>query len=128
MKKRKQNDRLGLLMLLAMLTGNMPFVGAQSAGPLTLQQCIQLGLTNNSGLLKSKLEIDRTAEVKRQTRANYLPQVNGSVQMIDNLKLQTSILPGEIIGQPGTQVAVQFGNTYNVVAGIDATHVLYDKS
>ncbi|MGV3629739.1 MAG: TolC family protein [Bacteroidota bacterium] len=127
MKERIHTYRLHLLMLLAILTGSMSFARAQS-GPLTLQQCIQLGLSNNSGLLKSKLEIDRAAAMKSETRSNYLPQVNGSVQLIDNLKLQTSILPGEIIGQPGTQVAVQFGTTYNVVAGIDAKQVLFDQS
>jgi len=127
MKERKQNYRPRLLMLLAFLAGTMSFARAQSA-EMTLQQCIQYGLTNNSGVLKSKLEIDRTNEMRTETRSNYLPQVSGNVQLIDNLKLQTSILPGEIIGQPGTQVAVQFGTTYNVSAGIDATQVLYNQS
>jgi outer membrane protein TolC len=127
MKERKSNYRPRLLMLLAFLAGSMSFARAQSS-EMTLQQCIQYGLTNNSGVLKSKLEIDRTNEMRTETRSNYLPQVSGNAQLIDNLKLQTSILPGEIIGQPGTQVAVQFGTTYNLSAGIDATQVLYDQS
>ncbi len=127
MKRRKQNYRLRLLMLLAFLGGSMSLAQAQS-GEMTLQQCIQYGLTNNSGVLKSRLEIERTNEMKTETRSNYLPQVSGSAQVIDNLQLQTSILPGEIIGQPGTQVAVQFGTKYNVVAGVDATQVLYNQS
>lgn len=127
MKERTQNYRPSLLMLLALLAGSMSFVRAQS-GQMSLQQCIQYGLSKNAGVLKSKLEIDRTSEKRNETRAEYLPQVNGSIQIQDNLKLQTSILPGEIIGQPGTQVAVQFGTKYNTSAGIDARQVIYDQS
>ncbi len=127
MKERTQHFRLRLLMLLALLAGSMSFARAQQT-PMTLQQCVQYGLTKNSGVLKSKLEIDRTNEKRNETRADYLPQVNGSVQITDNLKLQTSILPGELIGQPGTQVPVQFGTKYNTSAGIDAKQVIYDQS
>lgn len=127
MKERTQNYRLSLLMLLALLAGSMSFVRAQS-GQMSLQQCVQYGLTKNKGVLKSKLEIDRTNEKRTETRSEYLPQVNGSVSVQDNLKLQTSILPGELIGQPGTQVPVQFGTKFNTSAGIDAKQVIYDQS
>jgi outer membrane protein TolC len=128
MKKKRPINRPSLLMLLALLAGSMSFVRAQSSGPMTLQQCVQYGLNNNAGVLKSKLEIDHTEAKKAETRAGYLPQVNGSVTFQDNLKLQTSILPGELIGQPGTQVPVQFGTKYNTSAGVDAKQVIYDQS
>ncbi|AEA45712.1 TolC family protein [Fluviicola taffensis] len=127
MKETTQNYRLSLLMLLSLLAGSMSFVRAQS-GQMSLQQCIQYGLSKNSGILKSQLEIDRTNEKKNETRADYLPQVSGNIQLMDNLKLQTSILPGEMIGQPGTQVAVQFGTKYNTSLGLDAKQVIYDQS
>lgn len=119
--------RFGLLMLLALMTGSMSFAQSTS-GPMTLQQCIDYGLANNAGVLKSKLEVERSAERKDETRAGYLPQVNGAINAMDNLKLQTTLLPGEFIGQPGTQVAVQFGTKYNINVGADATQVLYDQS
>lgn len=127
MKERTQNYRLSLLMLLALLAGSMSFVRAQS-GQMSLQQCIQYGLTKNAGVLKSKLEVDRATEKKNETLSGYLPQISGSVSIQDNLKLQTSILPGELIGQPGTQVPVKFGTKYNTSAGIDAKQVIYDQS
>lgn len=127
MKEKTQNRRLSLLMLLALLAGSMSFARAQS-GPMTLQQCIDYGLTKNKGVLKSKLEIERADEKRAETRSEYLPQVNGSISFQDNLKLQTSILPGELIGQPGTQVPVQFGTKYNTSAGVDAKQVIYNQS
>ncbi|MGV3611932.1 MAG: TolC family protein [Fluviicola sp.] len=127
MKEKTQNHRLSLLMLLALLAGSMSFVRAQS-GQLSLQQCVQYGLTKNKGVIKSKLEIDRANEKRAETRSEYLPQVNGSVSFQDNLKLQTSILPGELAGQPGTQIPVQFGTKYNTTAGFDAKQVIYNQS
>lgn len=127
MKERTHNHRLSLLMLLAFLAGSISFAKAQQS-PMTLQQCVQYGLTKNAGVLKSKMEIDLADEKRNETRSGYLPQVNGSIQVTDNLKLQTSILPGELIGQPGTQVPVQFGTKYNTSAGIDAKQVIYDQS
>lgn len=127
MKEKTQNYRLSLLMLLTFLAGSMSFARAQS-GPMSLQQCVQYGLTNNAGVMKSKLEIDRMSEKRNETRAEYLPQVNGAISVQDNLKLQTSILPGELIGQPGTQVPVQFGTKYNTSAGVDAKQIIYDQS
>jgi outer membrane protein len=127
MKEKTQNRRLSLLMLLALLAGSMSFARAQS-GQMSLQQCVQYGLTNNKSVLRSKLEIDRANEKRTETRSEYLPQVNGSISFQDNLKLQTSILPGELAGQPGTQIPVQFGTKYNTTAGVDAKQVLYNQS
>lgn len=101
-------------------------VSAQST--MDLRQCIQYGLTNNAQIQQSQLAVSRTNEQRNETRAGYLPQIDGSVSLTNNLQLQTSILPGEIIGQPGTNVAVQFGTKYNVMAGIDAQQVLYSQS
>lgn len=123
----------GRTILLAMVSygsaGQMSFAQeAPPSGPLSLQQCIQYGLSHNRGVIKSKLDIVRSDERVGEAISGYLPQVNGSASMINNLQLQTSILPGEIFGQPGQKVAVQFGTKYNVVAGIDASQVLFDQS
>ena len=96
--------------------------------PYTLQQCIEYGLTNNPNMLKAQIETDKDSYKRMEARSNYLPQVNGSVQVINNLQLQTSILPGEIIGQPGELVAVQFGTRYNVVGAVGVTQTLYDQA
>ena len=87
MKERTHNHRLSLLMLLAFLAGSISFAKAQQS-PMTLQQCVQYGLTKNAGVLKSKMEIDLADEKRNETRSGYLPQVNGSIQVTDNLKLQ----------------------------------------
>lgn len=115
-----------LLVLLGTATVNIR--AQERSDGMTLQQCIQYGLTNNPNVAKSQVDAERYAEQKISTRAAFLPQVNGSATLNDNLKLQTSIIPGEFFGQPGEQIAVQFGTKYNMGVGLDASQVLYDHS
>lgn len=100
----------------------------QGSGPLTLQQCIEYGTTHNASVMKADLETQRTDMKQLEARSGYLPQVSGSVQLLDNLKLQTMLLPGEFIGQPGTKVPVQFGTVYNLTTGVEANQKIYDPS
>ena len=125
MKQIKQIVQLALFLF--QFSGGTAFAQTSSK-MMNLQQCIQFGMSNNATLLKSQLEVQRTQEQRIQTRAGYLPQVNGSASLMNNLQLQTSIIPGEFFGQPGENIAVQFGTQYNVQLGIDASQTLYDQS
>ena len=124
---KQLNQIVQLALFLFLFSGGIVFAQTTS-NTMNLQQCIQFGMSNNATLLKSQLEVQRTQEQRIQTRAGYLPQVNGSASLMNNLQLQTSIIPGEFFGQPGENIAVQFGTQYNVQLGIDASQTLYDQS
>jgi len=126
--KRIKHKLQPVLLLLVILLSSTTLFAQTSTNRMNLQQCIQYGMSNNATILKSQLEVQRSQEQRVQTRANYLPQVNGSASITDNLQLQTSIIPGEFFGQPGQNIAVQFGTQYNVQMGIDARQTLYDQS
>lgn len=101
---------------------------SQGGSPLTLQQCIEYGIAHNASLMKAELETEKSDYKLTEARSGYLPQVTGSIQLIDNLKLQTVLLPGEFVGAPGTKVPVQFGTLYNLTGGLDASQKIYDQS
>lgn len=101
---------------------------AQVDEAFTLKNAIDYGLAHNTSILKGRLETERNNFQYKEALAGYLPQAKGSASVLDNLKLQTSILPGEVFGQPGTSVAVKFGTKFNVTAGIDVNQVLFDAS
>lgn len=125
----KNNTYTAVAGFFALLMGIAQYSVAQDVGgAMSLQQCIQYGLVNNKGIMKSKLDIERTNAVRQEAVSGYYPQVNGSGNLNDNLKLQTSILPGEFFGQPGTQIPVKFGTKYNVVAGVDASQIIFNQS
>ena len=57
-----------------------------------------------------------------------LPKVDGSASLTDNLKIMTTLLPGEIIGQPGIYVPVQFGQQFNTSWGVQVSQLLFNAS
>ena len=113
-----------LLLFTLLLSESM----AQNSVEFTLKNAIDYGLAHNTYILKGQLDRAKNESQVSEALANYLPQVKGSASVMDNLKLQTSILPGEVFGQPGKSVAVQFGTKYNVTAGIDVSQVIFDAS
>lgn len=101
---------------------------SQAQTPMSLADCVQKGLTNFPTIQRQRLDINKADEKVKEIRAAWLPQVNGSAAINDNLKLATQILPGAIFGKPGEDVAVQFGTKYTMNGGIDINQVIYNAA
>lgn len=93
----------------------------------TLQEALDYGLRHNVQVKNALLDILIQEQTNRGVAAAALPSVNASGSLTDNLKLQTTLLPGEFLGQPaGTFVPVTFGTKYITSAGVDLNQVLFD--
>ena len=92
----------------------------------SLAECIEYTLKNHPsmGVYENNERIARAQTT--QSIAGYLPQVNGSANFTDNLKLQTTVLPAGIFGPQPAEV--QFGTQYNTVVGVDFSQTIYDQS
>ncbi|MGV3587752.1 MAG: TolC family protein [Adhaeribacter sp.] len=98
------------------------------AGQLTLQEAIKFALSNNENIKKAALD-EQSAEYKiKETKGSGLPQVSGTGQLNTFPALATQLLPGELAGQPGTLIPVQFGTKYNVSGGLELQQLLFSKS
>lgn len=80
----------------------------------SLQQCLDFAVNNSYAAHKAKLDVSEADYLTHEARAGVLPQINVSGSFDHNIILPTTLLPGEIIGQPGTQIPVQMG-TRNVM-------------
>ncbi|MFX8397141.1 hypothetical protein ABTL72_19265, partial [Acinetobacter baumannii] len=59
--------------------------------------------------------------------ASALPTISGSAGFTDYIDIPTSLIPGQIFGQPpGTFIPVQFGTKYNGNAGLQLQQLLFD--
>jgi len=97
--------------------------------PLTLKECINYSLANNSNIKIASYNVDISQKKIAEQVGNYLPQINASGSLDDNLKLSTQLLPGEMLGgTPGTYVPVTFGNKYSLSGGVQLTQKLYDPT
>ena len=94
---------------------------------LDLKQCLQQALEHNTEVRKATLDQDAARHLVNETRADGLPQITAQADLNYFPSIATQILPGEILGQPGTQVPVQFGTKYNATVGGRVTQMLYDQ-
>jgi len=97
--------------------------------PLTLKECINYSITNNSNIKIANYDVDISQKKIVEQVGNYLPQINVSGSLDDNLKLSTQLLPAEMMGgTPGTYIPVKFGNKYSMSAGVQLTQKIYDPT
>ena len=95
---------------------------------MSLKQCVEFGIQNNLSLQKSSLEVDKNKQKEREVLSSALPQINGSAVLNDNLNLATQLIPGEIVGKPGTMIPVRFGTQYNLTVGVSASQMIYNQT
>jgi outer membrane protein len=101
-----------------------------STGPynFTLAEAINYAYEHQDSVKNARLDIKSAEYRVKETTGIGLPQLNGSASFLDYLKIPTTLLPGEIIGQPGTFVPVKFGVKYQSNLALDASQILFDGS
>lgn len=95
---------------------------------LTIQQTIGYALTNSIDIQKAILDQKQADYAVKEVRATGLPQIlaNGQYQNFPNIP--TQLLPGEILGQPGVQIPVQFGTNHIMSGGFEVSQIIYNQS
>ena len=66
---------------------------------LTLEQAQDYAVSNNKAVKSAKLDVMASRAAVWETISAALPSVEGSGSFTDNLKLMTTLLPGEFFGQ-----------------------------
>lgn len=93
-----------------------------------LQRCIDYALENNSNLKKSKLELEKSFESRREIMGSLLPQISGSGSLNYNLKKAQFVMPNFVNDMlpPNMQdpnaskyMTIEMGTNYS--AGVGAT-------
>jgi len=94
---------------------------------LSIQQAVAYAKQHSYQVKKVLEDIRIQQQVNREVTASALPQVNGSFNLIDNIKLPVSLVPGEFFGgAPGTFIPVQFGVQYSSTTGAELNQILFD--
>ena len=93
---------------------------------ISLKEAQEYAIQNNKMMISSRMEVEASKVAVWETISNALPQVSASGSFTDNLKLMTTLLPGEFFGQPGTKIPVTFGSQYNSGASVQASVLLFN--
>lgn len=111
----------------ALLIASLLASSASAQKATTLKECLEYASTNNRNLKISGYELNVAQSKVNEQLGAYLPQVNVTASLDDNLKLNKQLLPAEMFGgTPGTYKAVSFGTKYNVAAGAQVTQSIFD--
>lgn len=130
MKKNNTTMKYKYLILLLCLSLGLSAKARQAdtIAHFSLQEAIDYAQNHHSSVLNAILDEDIAKNTVRQTIGIGLPQLSGNANFQDFIKVPTSLLPGEIFGQPGTQIPVQFGVKYQSSAGLELNQLLFDGS
>jgi len=93
---------------------------------LSLEEARQYAIANNKMALSARMDIEASGIAIWETISSALPRVEATGSFTDNLKLMTTLLPGEIFGQPGEKIPVTFGSQFNSGATIQASMILFN--
>ena len=95
---------------------------------LSLQEAIDYAQTHQTAVLNGRVDEEIAKNTVKQTIGIGLPEIKGNANFSDFIKLPTSLLPGEIYGQPGTQIPVRFGVKYQSTLGLELNQKIFDGS
>ncbi len=114
--------------VLFMMVGKVAFSQADSTElKFSLKEAQEYAIQNNKMVISSRLGVEESKRAVWETISAALPSVNASGSFTDNLKLMTTLLPGEFFGQPaGTKIPVTFGSQFNSTASITASMLLFN--
>lgn len=93
---------------------------------LTLGQAQDYAISNNKTVLSARLDVEASRAALWETISNALPSIEGSGTFNDNLKMMTTLLPGEFFGQPGEKIPVTFGTKFNTGLTVQASMLLFN--
>jgi outer membrane protein TolC len=105
-------------------------------GPVGLSQDTVLSLSldgakayamqNNKSIQNARRDIAISDYTVKETIGGYLPKVNLTSSITDNLKITTTLLPAIMFGgQAGEYIPVKFGVTYNAGYGAEVSQVIF---
>jgi len=123
----KIKSRVTTILLLLFSVANI--MAQQESGELNLsfKEAQDYAISNNKMVLAAKSDVMASKAAIWEAISSALPEVSASGSFTDNLKLMTTLLPGEFFGQPaGTKIPVTFGSQFNSSASVQASLLLFN--
>ncbi len=95
----------------------------------SLKKCIEYAQKNSSTIKNARLDVDISEYKVQEQVGTMLPQIDASGSYKDNLKLQTTALPGELMGgEPGSTVLISMGTKHNASAGLSLSQKVFNPT
>ncbi|NCI51882.1 TolC family protein [Sediminibacterium roseum] len=124
--KKKQSTRIASLLCMLLVTLSVT-AQQRTTHEFTIQQAVEYAHAHNVQVKNALLAIESQKQTNREITAQALPNITGSANLTKYIDIPTSLIPGEVFGQPaGTYIPVQFGTKYNSTASVQLQQTLFD--
>lgn len=114
--------------LLCLFVSGQIVAQENNAVELSLKECVSMAVERNIHVKTAVIEQEKSEHKISENRAQLLPKININGNFQDNFKLPVTLLPGEIIGQPGTQLAANVGTSFNTSLSASFSMLLYNQT
>ncbi|MCL1943225.1 MAG: TolC family protein [Candidatus Azobacteroides sp.] len=95
---------------------------------LSLNDCIQTAVEKNINAVQARMDKQKGRYKIEEARSALLPKITGSGTFQDNLKLPVTMIPGDILGQPGIIIPFEMGVQYNTGISVGVNQILYNQT
>ncbi|MDR2969330.1 MAG: TolC family protein [Tannerellaceae bacterium] len=117
-----------ILILFALLVTGNTVKAQEYPQRFSLQQCLDFAINNSYVAHRANLNIDEAGQQINESRSNVLPQINASGSFEHSMVLPTTMLPGELIGESGTQIPVQMGSKNELGFGLTIEQIIFSPT
>jgi outer membrane protein TolC len=114
--------------VLILVSGQFMFAQQGKVITLSLRECVQIAVEENINIRTVRMEAGKSQHKKAEAISALIPKINAGANFQDNLSLPTTMLPGELAGQPGTTIPVRMGSNFNTSAAVTLSWVLYNQT
>ncbi|MFA7289474.1 MAG: TolC family protein [Melioribacteraceae bacterium] len=118
-----------IVLLLLFISISQTTTFAQSGNySFSLTDCINYTRYNNPEIKKALIEEEKSDKKINEIIGSGLPQINLSGNLVNNLELPSTLLPGDYFGVPGSMLKVKFGTKYNYTFTGDINQMIFSGS
>jgi outer membrane protein TolC len=121
-------NKIILSTVLILVSGHFLFSQENNTILLSLRQCVQMAVEENINIKTARIEKEKYQYKKAEAISNVIPKINIGANFQDYVSLPTTMLPGEIIGQPGTTIPVKMGSNFNTSAAVTLNWAFYNQT
>ncbi|MDR2009434.1 MAG: TolC family protein [Bacteroidales bacterium] len=120
--------RISNFLIIFLISQQVLFAQGEKQTELSLEKCIKMAVERNINTQAARIEQEKSEYKISESRAALLPKVNASASFQDYFKLPTTLLPGEIVGMPGTKLPAEMGTTFNTNIAATLNMTLYNQT
>ncbi len=119
--------KIYLFLAFCLVLGAGPGIAiAQQRHSFTADDAVEYARAHSAQVRNTLLNVQIQNQTNREITSAAYPQLNANFNYSNYLEIPTNLLPGELIGQPGTFIPVQFGVKHNLTYGADLQQLLFD--